>query len=193
MKYICVYCGSSLGNDLDFGKTAEELGKLLAAEEITLIYGGSKIGLMGITANACLKNGGEVIGVIPKFLDHVEISNTDIAQLIMTETMHERKTKMAEMADGFIALPGGFGTLEELSEILTWGQLGLIKKPIGILNINGFYDKLLELFDHMNQRRLLKTKNLELFVTANIVKDLFAKMQNFNHSNTSFRDKLGLT
>lgn len=193
MNSICVFCGSSLGSDPSFESTAIELGKLLAEKKIDLVYGGSKIGIMGTVAAACKKQGGRVIGVIPHFLDKVEISNTDADELITTTSMHERKKKMSEMAQGFIALPGGFGTLEELCEILTWGQLGLIRNPIGILNVNGYYDHLITLFEHMNSNGLLNKENMGLYVTSDNVPDLLAKIMEFEPPVTSFHKKLNLT
>lgn len=193
MNSICVFCGSSLGKDPAFQNTAVELGELLAQKDIKLVYGGSKIGIMGTVAKSCKQSGGYVIGVIPTFLDKIEISNTDANELIKTTSMHERKKKMSELSEGFIALPGGFGTLEELCEILTWGQLGLIRGPIGILNVNGYYDHLLALFSHMNNQGLLSTENMGLFVSADNVKELVSKMEEFTPPTTSFHQKLNLT
>lgn len=193
MKSICVFCGSSLGADPAFEASALELGAMLAKQKITLVYGGSKNGIMGATAKSCLENDGQVIGVIPGFLNTREIANTEVTELIRTESMHERKKKMSELAEGFIALPGGFGTLEELCEILTWAQLGLIRNPIGILNINGYYDHLLSLFKQMNTQGLLGTENLDLFVSADNVKGLLSRMQDFIPPTTSFHRKLNLS
>lgn len=193
MKSICVYCGSSLGKDVSYVDVATALGIALAEREIRLIYGGARIGIMGAVAQACLSKGGLVTGIIPEFLDQVEITNTDVTELIQTKNMHERKTTMVERSDGFIALPGGFGTLEELSEILTWAQLGLVQKPIGILNINGFYEKLLELFNHMHEEGFVKFANLNLFVTDTTVDGLLQKMEDFRSGDASFKQKLSLT
>lgn len=193
MKSICVYCGSSIGNDNIYEKMAVKLGKTLAARGIRLIYGGAQIGIMGAVARACLDSGGEVTGVIPNFLDKVEITNKDVTELIQTQNMHERKTRMVEKSDGFIAMPGGFGTLEELAEVITWAQLGLIQKPIGILNVNGFYDKLLELIYHMHGAGFMKDANLKLFVHDATVDGLLEKMDHFEFGGASFKQKLGLT
>ncbi len=193
IKSICVYCGSSTGNDPQFEKKAYQLGEMMAQKDLNLVYGGAKVGLMGAVANGVLQNGGTVIGVIPKFLDHIEISNDQATELIITESMHERKTLMAEKADAFVALPGGMGTLEEIAEILTWSQLGLVQCPIGFLNVNGYYDHLLNLFESMNQKGLLKDEHLELFVYSDEVDDLVDQLQNFQTSKTTFRQKLGLT
>ncbi|WP_420582442.1 TIGR00730 family Rossman fold protein [Reichenbachiella sp.] len=193
MKSICVYCGSSLGKDVRYVDAATELGTALAKRKIRLVYGGARIGIMGAVAQACLSHGGEVIGVIPEFLDQIEITNTDVTELIQTENMHERKTTMVGRSDGFIALPGGFGTLEELAEVLTWAQLGLVKKPIGILNINGFYEKLLSLFQYMHEEGFVKFSNLHLFVEDETVEGLLQKMADFDGGDNSFKQKLDLT
>ena len=193
MKSICVYCGSSLGKDVNYVNAATELGVALAEKNIQLVYGGARIGIMGAVAQACLSEGGSVIGIIPEFLDQVEITNTDVTELIQTKNMHERKTLMVEKSDGFIALPGGFGSLEELAEILTWAQLKLVNKPIGILNINGYYDKLLDFFDHMHQEGFLKFTNLNLFVVDSKVKGLLQKMETMHIEGGTFEEKLGLT
>lgn len=193
MKSICVYCGSSLGKDVRYVDAATELGMALANKNIRLVYGGARIGIMGAVAQACLSNGGSVTGIIPEFLDQVEITNTDVTELIQTKNMHERKTAMVEKSDGFIALPGGFGTMEELAEVLTWAQLGLVKKPIGILNISGFYDHLLNLFQYMHTEGFVKFSNLNLFVTDDNVLGLLQKMQDFNGGDASFEQKLNLT
>lgn len=142
MKRIAVYCGSKLGNQAVIAEDAKKLGALLAEENIELIYGGSNVGLMGIVADAVLENGGSVIGVLPTFLNDREIAHEHLSQLIIVDNMHQRKEKMLELADGFIALPGGPGTLEELFEAFTWGQIGLHQKPCGILNSAGFYTHL---------------------------------------------------
>ncbi|UXX80707.1 TIGR00730 family Rossman fold protein [Reichenbachiella carrageenanivorans] len=193
MKSICVYCGSSPGHDDQYKEAAVALGRTFAEENIRLVYGGAKIGIMGAVAKACLDHGGVVTGIIPGFLDKVEITNTEVTELIQTNNMHERKTAMVEKSDGFIAMPGGFGTLEELAEVMTWAQLGLVKKPIGILNVNGFYDRLLELFKHMHQEGFVKSANLELFVVDDHVEGLLTKMKRFQADDSSFEQKLGLT
>jgi uncharacterized protein (TIGR00730 family) len=193
MKSICVFCGSSKGKDEYFSTIANDLGRRLAESNIKLIYGGAKIGLMGRVAKSCQQNGGKVIGVIPEFLDKIEITNTEADELYQTTSMHERKMKMSELSEGFIALPGGFGTLEELAEILTWSQLGLIKAPIGILNINGYYDHLIQLFEHMKVNELLKPENMNLVLIDSSVDGLLTKMENFTPPETSFMEKLDLT
>ena len=193
MKSICVFCGSSMGSDPDFEKTAGELGKKLAEAGINLVYGGAKVGLMGVLADGCAKAGGKVIGVIPKFLDKLEITNSDVDELYETNSMHERKMKMSELAEGFIAIPGGFGTMDELCEILTWAQLGLVKHPIGLLNVNGYFDHLIELFKHMNQSGLVKDKHLELLIVDTEIDSLLDKMSEFEADESGFKEKLNLT
>lgn len=174
---ITVFCGSSEGSDIAFGEMAGALGALLAKQQIGLVYGGAQVGLMGLIADAALKNEGVVIGVIPKFLGRKEIRHDGLTQLIIVETMHERKAKMDELCDGFIAMPGGFGTLEELFEALTWAQLALHKKPIGILNVNGYYDKLIAFLKETVQSGLLKKANLDLILVSDNADDLIKKMQ----------------
>ena len=149
MEKITVYCGSSPGNNKKFQHTARELGKVLAEREITLVYGGGSVGLMGILARSVIDQGGQVIGVIPKAIAEMEVAFTDLQDLRVVEDMHSRKKLMADLADAFITLPGGMGTIEELMEILTWAQLGFHHKPCGILNIDGFYDQLLSFLDRL--------------------------------------------
>lgn len=179
MKRISVFCGSSFGTDKVFQEQAYLLGRTLAAKNIALVYGGANVGLMGAVADGALQNGGEVIGVLPHFLESKEIAHTSLTQLILVETMHERKTKMDELCNGVIALPGGFGTLEEFFEMLTWAQLGLHKKPIAILNINGFYDPLLEMMQVMVNKGLLKEDNHKMILISDNIDDLLDKMHNY--------------
>jgi uncharacterized protein (TIGR00730 family) len=166
MKSVSVFCGSSLGADVSYARAAETLGGLLAEQRIGLVYGGGNIGLMGKVATACLAGGGHVTGVIPKFLMEKEIGKIDLPDLRIVESMHERKALMAELSEGFIALPGGFGTLEEFCEILTWGQLGLHTKPFGLLNVGGFYDDFLRFIDGAVARQFIKPKHRGLLLTA---------------------------
>lgn len=176
MKSICVYCASSLGNNPIFAEQAYELGKTLSEHGITLVYGGAKVGLMGIVADGSLTNGGNVVGIIPEFLAAKEIKHDQLQELIVVETMHERKALMQEKSDGFIALPGGFGTMEELFEILTWGQLSLHKKPIGILNVGGYYDSLIQLIDTMIDSGLLKEEYKNMVLVSDSIDDLLSQM-----------------
>ncbi|MBE8715142.1 LOG family protein [Sphingobacterium hungaricum] len=179
MKRITVFCGSSFGTDKVYEEQAYELGKLLAKKNIGLVYGGAIIGLMGTVANGALQYGGEVIGVLPHFLKGKEIAHDQLTELILVDTMHERKTKMDALSDGVIALPGGFGTLEELFEMLTWAQLGLHQKPIGLLNTNGFYNDLLLLIQNMVDKGFLKQVNQEMLLVSDSIENLLDKMNNY--------------
>jgi hypothetical protein len=162
MQSIGVFCGSSSGFDPVYAQTAALLGRTLAERGMRLIYGGGNVGLMGVVADAALEAGGWVTGVIPHFLAQWEVAHRNLSELIFTETMHERKAIMAELAGGFVALPGGFGTLDELFEILTWAQLRLHQKPIELLNVAGYFDPLLGMVDAMVERGFLKTQNRDL-------------------------------
>ncbi len=186
MKSICVFCASSMGTDPQYAQAARQLGKLLASQHIRLIYGGSQRGLMGEVAQTVLDNGGEVTGVIPDFLGTKEIAHDHLTELIRVNTMHERKTKMADLAEGFIAMPGGFGTMDELCEILTWAQLGLHRKPIGIWNINGYYDALITLFDHMADQELLKPINRRMVLVDSDLDALMEKMRTYEGPHVPF-------
>ncbi len=179
MKSIVVFCGSSSGVDPKFSEEANALGHTIAEQGIQLVYGGAKIGIMGKVADGALKNKGKVIGVIPDFLKLREVFHTGLTELIVTENMHERKLKMYELSDGVITLPGGYGTLEELFEIITWGQLGLHQKPIGILNVNGFYDQLLAMLSHMVDQGFLKAANYEMLLVDNTIDGLLEQMREY--------------
>src|SRR5688572_4414548 len=179
MKSVTVFCGSSNGTDPIYRSQAALLGKTLAERKIEIIYGGAKVGLMGAVADAALSAGGKVTGVIPRFLRSKEIAHAGLTDLILVESMHERKTKMHELCDGIIALPGGFGTLEELFEILTWAQLGLHKKPIGLLDINGFYDHLKKLLRTMVDKGFLKEINYDMLLISDDINDLLNQMKQY--------------
>lgn len=179
MKRITVFCGSSMGNKEVFKTKAIRLGKALVQRKIDLVYGGAKVGIMGVIADAVLQEGGKVTGVLPRFLQAKELAHEGLTDLILVDTMHERKTKMNELSDGMLALPGGFGTLEELFEILTWGQLGLHKKPVAILNINGFYDSLIQLIQVMVDNGFLKQLNREMLLTDENIDKILDKMENY--------------
>ncbi len=179
LKAIAVFCGSSEGNDPAIITQAGLLGETLAKEKITLVYGAAKIGIMGKVAQASLNNHGKVIGVIPDFLKLKEVVHLGLQELITTTNMHERKLKMHEISDGFITLPGGFGTFEELFEIITWAQLGLHQKPIGLLNINGFYDDLINMLETMVTKGFLKIENLDLLIIDSTIDSLIKKMKTF--------------
>lgn len=158
MKRLAVFCGSSNGATDFYIKEAKKLGEELARRNISLVYGGASVGVMGAIADSVLESGGHVVGVMPAFLEAREIAHKNVSELIVVESMHERKAKMAELADGFIALPGGPGTLEEFFEIFTWAQLGLHQKPCGLLNINEYYTPLISLFNHMTEEQFLQEK-----------------------------------
>lgn len=179
MKSVVVFCGSSEGNDPKILESASVLGRVLAERNITLVYGAAKIGVMGKVAQAALENDGKVIGVIPDFLTMREVVHPELSELIITENMHERKLKMHELSDGIITLPGGFGTLEEFFEMITWGQLGLHEKPIGILNTNGFYDDLLKMLQKMVSQGFLKTENYEMILVDDSVDGLLKQMEEY--------------
>ena len=179
LSSVAVFCGSSEGNDTKIISQAILLGETLAKREITLVYGAAKIGIMGKVAKGALNHKGKVIGVIPEFLKKKEVVHLGLHELITTDNMHERKLKIHELSDGFIALPGGFGTFEELFEIITWAQLGLHQKPIGLLNSNGFYDDLIKMLETMTVKGFLKMDNLELLIIDNSIDSLLDKMANF--------------
>lgn len=176
---ICVFCGSSDGNDLAITDAAKKLGEIFCKSDITLVYGAAKIGVMGTLAKSVLDNRGKVIGIIPNFLKKKEVVHLGLTELITTENMHERKMKMQEASDGFIALPGGMGTLEEFFEIITWLQLGLHKKPIGLLNINGFYNDLIKMLETMVRKGFLSMDNYELLLVDSNPEILLKKMEEF--------------
>lgn len=179
LNSICVYCGSSAGNDPKIINQAQVLGKTLAEQNITVVYGAAKIGIMGAVAQAALDAKGKVIGVIPEFLKIKEVVHTGLTELIVNDTMHERKMKLQELSDGFITLPGGFGTMEELFEVLTWSQLALHQKPVGMLNVNGFYDDLLNALKNMVDKGFLKQENLDILLVDSSVDGLLEQMANF--------------
>ncbi|AZB28060.1 TIGR00730 family Rossman fold protein [Chryseobacterium balustinum] len=179
MKSITVFCGSSFGSDELYKEQATLLGQTLAKQNIQLIYGGANVGLMGAVADGVLQEGGKAIGVLPHFLQSKEIAHQDLTELILVETMHERKTKMNDLCDGVIVLPGGYGTLEEFFEMITWAQLGLHKKPIAILNIDGFYDDLIKLVQTMVDKGFLKQINKEMLLVSDSIDELLEKMRNY--------------
>jgi uncharacterized protein (TIGR00730 family) len=164
VRRICVYCGSSAGFDPVYEVSAVELGRTLAAHNIGLVYGGGKVGLMGALADAVLAADGEVIGIIPHHLIAMEVGHQEITSLIPVDSMHARKHQMAEMSDAFIALPGGIGTAEELLEVLTWLQLGIHSKPVGLLNINNYFDHLLQFLKHMEESGFLKAVHRQMLL-----------------------------
>ncbi|MBK8490814.1 MAG: TIGR00730 family Rossman fold protein [Saprospirales bacterium] len=177
MQSIAVFCGSSSGKDPRLKELAADLGRNFAKRGITLVYGAGNIGLMGIMADAALEAGGKVVGAIPFFMKEKEVCHTDLTELFTVESMHERKHTMAEKADAFITLPGGFGTLDELFEILTWKQIQLHFKPVGLLNWNGYYDHLLAHIDKMIEAGFLKEVNRNLLTVANDLDTLLYEME----------------
>lgn len=179
MKSITVFCGSSFGTDDIFKDHAFLLGQTLAQQHIQLIYGGADVGLMGAVADGTLSEGGKAIGVLPHFLQSKEIAHKNLTELIIVETMHERKTKMNDLCDGVIVLPGGYGTLEEFFEMITWAQLGLHTKPIGILNIDGFYDDLIRLVQTMVDKGFLKQVNRDMLLISANIEELLERMKNY--------------
>ena len=164
MKRICVFCGSSAGSQPEYRACAQQLGVELTRRKIGLVYGGGNVGLMGAIADSVLEAGGEAIGVIPEHLMTREIGHNRLTKLHIVRSMHERKALMADLSDAFIALPGGFGTLEEFCEVLTWSQLGLHAKPCGIVNVLGYYTPLLRMLDHSVDQRFLKPQNRALVI-----------------------------
>jgi uncharacterized protein (TIGR00730 family) len=183
MKRIAVYCGSNSGVRPAYAAAAQALGTLLARERIELVYGGGMVGLMGIVADAVLQNGGHVIGVIPEKLVIKEVVHEKLPDLRVVKTMHERKALMAELADGFIALPGGYGTFEELFEVLAWSQLGWHTKPFGLLDINGFYAPLLKFLDHTRDEGFIRPQHRELVLVATDAEKMLAQLKNFRPTN----------
>lgn len=176
MKSIAVYCGSSAGTNPLYISQAKALGAALVARGLMLVYGGGRVGLMGTIADAVLDLGGQVIGVIPDFLDARELAHKGCTELHVVRSMHERKLMMADRADGFIAMPGGYGTLEELFEVLTWGQLGLHQKPVALLNVDGYYDHLLLALDRIRDDELLRPENRSMLLQSADPQDLLAQM-----------------
>ncbi|MTI09035.1 LOG family protein [Curvivirga aplysinae] len=177
LKSVCVYCGAS-NNVSDVYKNAgQQLGQKLAEHKSRLIYGGGSVGIMGIVADAVMDSGGEVTGIIPKFLDDYEVGHQHLTELIITENMHERKNLMAEKAESFVVLPGGLGTLEEFFEMVTWKQLGLHDKPIVIFNVNGFWDALVTLIDHQISEKFAREENRSLFTVATTVDEIIEQLE----------------
>ena len=179
MNSIVVFCGSSEGEDPGILESAEVLGRTLAKNGIRLVYGAARIGVMGKVAQTVLDSGGKVIGVIPDFLMLREAYHDGLSELIITKNMHERKLKMHELSDGIITLPGGLGTLEEFFEMITWAQLGLHQKPIGILNTNGFYDDLLKMLQKMVHQGFLKEENYNMLLVDENVDGLLKQMEDY--------------
>lgn len=180
---LCVFCGSSSGRTAVYSEAASQLGAALAYAGIGLVYGGSSVGLMGTVADATLQQQGEVIGIIPRSLWDKEVGHTGMADLRVVDSMHERKALMAELADGFIALPGGAGTLEELFEVWTWAQLGYHRKPCALLNINGYYDRLLDFLDHVVAEGFVKPVHRDMLIIEDNVDSLLAAIHAYTPPN----------
>jgi uncharacterized protein (TIGR00730 family) len=176
MASVCVFCGSSVGKDPVFAEAAKQLGLLLAENNCTLIYGGGKVGLMGIVADEVIKNNGKVVGVIPQFLYQREVGHDGLTELEIVQSMHERKKRMADLADAFIAMPGGWGTLDELAEILTWRQLGLVTAPIGLLNTAGFFNPLIEQLQQMTDKGFVSESNSKTLLIEKHPKELLTSL-----------------
>jgi len=176
MKRVAVFCGSSSGSNGVYREYAVKLGRALAGKSIELVFGGGKVGLMGVLADSALEAGGSVVGVIPAFLNIKEVAHKEVSELITVSSMHERKALIYDISDGFIALPGGFGTLDELFETLTWGQLGLHSKPVGLLNMNRFFDPLLLTIQKMVGEGFLRTDHQEQLLVADQIHPLLDAM-----------------
>jgi len=179
MKSICVFCGANFNGDGALKQAIEQLAEVMVGRDISLVYGGGKVGVMGLIADAVLSRGGKAIGIIPQFLMDKEVGHTGLTELHIVENMHQRKKMMSELSDGIITLPGGIGTLEEFFEVLTWLQLGLHSSPVGLLNVNGFYDLLLKQLDFMVEQRFLKPVNRDLIITSADAIELVNLMDNF--------------
>ncbi len=179
IKRIAVFCGSSSGNNEKYGLQTAKLGEMLAQNNLELVYGGTHIGLMGAVADGALRGGGKVTGVITRFLQSKEIAHSGLTEQIVVETMHQRKAEMNALADAFIALPGGFGTLEELFEVLTWAQLGFHQKPVALFNIDGFYDSLYTLLCCMVEKGFLKKENQQLLLLHHNMETLISQLSDY--------------
>lgn len=179
MNSILVYCGANPGNKAIYKETAVALGKEIVKRNMRLVYGGGTLGLMGTIANAVLEEKGEVIGIIPDFLDKMEVGHPNLTEIHIVETMHQRKAMMETLCDGIITLPGGYGSMDELFEILSWAQLGLHQKPVGVLNVNGFYDHIIKQLDVMVEEGFLKPQNRRILLVSDNIDELFELMDNF--------------
>ena len=185
MKRVCIYCGSSPGLLPEYAAAARHCGTGLAQRGLAVVYGGGNVGLMGILADAALAAGGEVIGVIPRQMMVRELGHESVTTLIPVNSMHERKKQMADLADAFIALPGGIGTMEELFEAFTWQQLGIHRKPVGLLNVAGYYDALIAFLAHMCEQRFLKKEHLEVLLVDATIEGLVERFARFDHKLVS--------
>lgn len=175
---ISVFCGSSPGKLPDYSKTAKELGRVIASENIRLVYGASNLGLMGIVAESVLNNGGTAIGVMPKIFKG-KVNHPNLDELIIVDTMHQRKARMYELSDAFLALPGGLGTFEEILEMITWSQIGINSKPCGLLNISGYYDKLVTFLDYSVEQRFVKREHRDKIIIDDDIDRIFHDFKNY--------------
>jgi uncharacterized protein (TIGR00730 family) len=180
MKSLCIFCGANFNGDPILKQTVDQLAEIMVNRNMTLVFGGGKVGVMGLLAEAMIRRGGKTTGVIPQFLMDKEVGHAGLTELHIVENMHQRKQLMSDLCDGIIMLPGGFGTLEEFFEVLTWLQLGLHNKPTGILNVNGFYDLLLQQMDVMVEQQFLKPANRKLVLTSGDAIELVSLMENFS-------------
>jgi len=177
VRYICVFCGSQTGSNPTYGRSAVELARAVVAKDMGIVYGGGSIGLMGVLADAMLAQNGTIIGVIPQALADREVAHSGLTQLHLVTSMHERKAMMSDLSDAFIALPGGYGTLDELCEAITWFQLGIHDKPVGLLNVDGYFDALLAMFDHAENEGFISAENRRILRSATTLPALFTAME----------------
>jgi uncharacterized protein (TIGR00730 family) len=184
LRRVCVFCGSSSGKRTEYTEAAIKLGCEMAQQNIGLVYGGGDVGLMGVIADTVMSEGGEVIGVIPQFLAQREIAHKDLTELRIVDSMHERKALMSELSDGFVALPGGIGTFEELIEVLTWQQLGVQAKPCAVLNTCGYFEHMLEQLDHAVDEEFLKPIHRDMLLVTSSPADLLTLLTNYKHSHS---------
>ncbi len=184
LRSLCVFCGSSPGARPDYVQAAEGFGRLLAQRNIELVFGGGSVGMMGAVARSTLAAGGRATGVIPRALLRKEIAQTGLSHMHVVESMHERKALMAKLSDGFVALPGGFGTLEEFFEVLTWAQLGFHRKPVALLDVAGFYAPMITLLEHMSTEGFVRPSQLRLVMTETNAEKLLARIENYEAPET---------
>ena len=187
IKKVCVYCASSSKVNSQYVETARKLGKILAENDLELVYGGGSVGLMGVLADSVLENGGRVTGVIPRFMVEVEWQHNGLTELVLTETMHERKEKMAELADAVVALPGGCGTMEELLEMITWKQLGIHSQPIVIVNVNDYYTHLLAQFQQAADELFMRPQHLEMWSVVTDADEVLRAIENGKNIHEDMR------
>jgi uncharacterized protein (TIGR00730 family) len=192
LKSICVFCGANFNGDPVLKQTVEQLAEVMVSRGMDLVYGGGRVGVMGLLADEVLRRGGKVTGIIPQFLMDKEVGHTGLTELHIVKNMHERKQLMNDLCDGIVTLPGGLGTLEEFFEVLTWLMLGIHQKPVGLLNINGFYDHLLMQMDLMVDQRFLKPGNRQLLITSTDAIELIDLMENctLKPDDVWFKDKI---